>query len=118
MSTMMLTLPEGLTPEDVIALKFVAAELAGQRNREQFGTKHDDHHTDGSLAAAGGVYLLNAGATKQVRDLYPTGAPCDLWPWEIGWWKPKDPIRDAVRGTALGAAEISRRLRAGEKAEG
>ncbi|BAI71501.1 hypothetical protein AZL_020160 [Azospirillum sp. B510] len=114
----MLPLPEGLTPEDVTALQSVAAEVARQRKAEQFCASHDDHHIDGSLAAAGGCYLLHAGATKEGRDLYPVGTPCNLWPWADPWWKPRTPQRDAVRGAALGVAEISRRLRAGEKVEG
>ncbi|WP_372397063.1 hypothetical protein ABMY26_23630 [Azospirillum sp. HJ39] len=118
MSKQFLPLPEGLSFDDVAALILVVTELGRQRTAERFAAAHDDHHTDGSLAAAGGCYLLHAGATPTVRDLYPAGTPCDLWPWGVNWWKPQTPQRDAVRGAALGVAEISRRLRAGEKVEG
>lgn len=113
----MLPLPPGLSPDDVVALTFIAAEMARVRTEEGRPASHDNSYVDGSLAAAGGVYLLNAGAPEAARSLYPAGDPCDLWPWGAERWKPKSPIRDAVRGSALGAFEISRRLRAGELPE-
>lgn len=113
----MLPLPPGLSADDVVALTFIAAEMARVRTEEGRPASHDNGYVDGSLAAAGGVYLLHAGAPETSRALYPVGTSCDLWPWCAEWWKPKSPIRDAVRGAALGAFEISRRLRAGELPE-
>ncbi|SMF83327.1 hypothetical protein SAMN02982917_5510 [Azospirillum oryzae] len=111
-------LPPGFALDDIVALTLIAAEMARVRTAEQRPADGDAVYTDGDLAAAGGVYLLNAGASDLVRADYPPGKPCDLWPWANDQWKPKSPIRDAVRGCALGAFEISRRLRAGEPVEG
>jgi len=112
-----LPLPPGLAPDDITALALVAAEMARVRTEEGRPADQDNALVDGSLAAAGGVYLLHAGASEANRARYPAGVACDLWPWFAQWWKPKSPIRDAVRGAALGAFEIARRLRAGELPE-
>lgn len=113
-----LELPCGLDLADRIALRLIAQELARQRMGEGFTAAHDGAHDPGELEMAGGCYLLNAGTDEDERGDFPTGKPCDLWPWESRWWKPASRVRDAVRGSALGAAGIAARLRAGERAEG
>ncbi|MBP2297975.1 hypothetical protein [Azospirillum picis] len=113
-----LELPSGLDQADRDALRLIALELARQRVGEGFTAAHDGAHDPGDLEMAGGCYLLNAGTSDKERADFPAGAPCDLWPWENRWWKPASRVRDAVRGSALGAAGIATRLRAGERAEG
>ncbi|RJF82339.1 hypothetical protein D3877_12845 [Azospirillum cavernae] len=112
----MLVLREGLTADDVVALSLVADELARQRLDEGHSAERDDVYPPGLLDTAGGEYLSHAGYHR--RDDFPPGQPSDSWPWSAEHWKPKDPMRDATRGCALGVAGIARRLRAGEQPVG
>jgi|ERR1700724_1907187 len=100
------------------AIDDVVNERTRQKHVEQWSTKHDDSHTDGSLAAAGACYALFASCSDSTRE-----ADCHgredvlhfplirlLWPrsWSMEWWKPKDRRRDLVRAAALLIAEIER----------
>jgi len=111
-----LVLPEGLTGTDRKALALMAGELARIRTVEGFTAERDDAYPLGELETAGGEYLTHAGYHRRAE--FPPGSASDSWPWSAEWWKPVSPIRDAVRGIALGLAGVSRRLRAGERAEG
>lgn len=116
-----LVLRKGLTSDDVVALGLVADELARVRSEEGFTAAHDDEaHAEGSLAAAGGLYLIHASQVESNRKEYPTGVPraAGLWPFQAACWKPSSPIRDAVKGGCLGISEISLRLRRGEQPVG
>lgn len=91
------------------ALEDVIAERARQITHERFDTAHDDDHDAGELAAAGACYAINAADQMHPysqgdndNDILP------MWPWDEGFWKPKEPRRDLVRAAALILAEIER----------
>ncbi len=112
----LLALRPGLTADDVVALSLVADELARVRTAEGHSAEWDDTYPPGVLDTAGGEYLFHAGYHRRAE--FPPGIPSDSWPWSAESWKPKDPMRDATRGCALGIAGIARRLRAGEQPVG
>lgn len=72
--------------------------------------EHDDEHGAGELAAAAASYALNASAKAGGFAGY--SAPPDAWPWDSGYWNPKEPRRDLIRAAALIFAEIERLDRA------
>ena len=88
----------------------VLAERKRQTDEEGWSEKHDDQHTDRSLALAGVCYArqyvkrawllvdFGDGAERYRSDKIP-----DDWPasWSMDWWKPKTPRRDLVRAAAL-----------------
>lgn len=86
------------------ALADIAAERRRQVEAEGWTPEHDDRHDRGEMARAAICYAdpLNEG-----RDHPPA-----KWPWDAGWWKPKDRRRDLVRAAALLIAEIERSDRA------
>lgn len=55
-----LVLPDGLSAEDVVALKMIADERARQRAVKGWSDEHDDGHGDGQLTTAAAVYALDA----------------------------------------------------------
>ncbi|GAA4247861.1 hypothetical protein [Azospirillum formosense] len=114
----MLVLPEGLTAEDVVALSMIAAERARQITAKGFTPAHDDAQGPSNLEMAGGEYLVHAGSGEVNRQLFSPGHPSAEWPWPSEFWKPKSPMRDGVKGCALGVAGIAARLRRGEPVEG
>jgi len=81
----------------------VIDEIRNERTRqiseEGWSANHDDMHTAGEMAVAASIY---ANPNREKRDP-PVG-----WPWDLGWWKPKDRRRDLVRAAALIVAEIER----------
>lgn len=107
---------DGLTPSDIDALSIVVRELAAARKAANDGAAADDELSPGTLDAAGGEYLSNAGYHR--RDDFPPGQPSDSWPLEPEDWQPTKPMDDAVRGCVFGIAAVSYRLRAGERAGG
>lgn len=107
-----LTLPDATVvaegwppPEDGVSL--IARERVRQVEEEGWDTIHDNvQHGAGQLARAGACYAMHDLGGKVRRP---------HWPWAGHWWKPKTPIRNLARAGALIAAEIDRRLRAGEQ---
>lgn len=92
------------------ALADIASERQRQIEKEGWTPDHDDeHHTTEEMAIAAACYALNATWLKHIghRELVEK-----YWPWDIAWWKPKDPRRDLVRAGALIVAEIERLDRA------
>jgi len=106
-------------PTPMTGVHLIAAERARQIKDEGWSRTHDDEHAHGEMALAAACYaVVDAEATAFkgfLDDLWGM-----LWPatnWSIKWWKPKDPLRNLIRAGALIAAEIDRRLGAGEKLE-
>jgi hypothetical protein len=94
------------------AITAVIQERRRQVEQEHWTPTHDDAHGSGELAMAGACYALNAtGIPSYLIDPDASGVPMP-WPWEAGWWKPKDERRDLVRAAALILAEIERLDRA------
>lgn len=90
-------------------IKEITDERERQVKAEGWTPEHDDDHNKGELAFAGACYAFHAG--DQARGLrHPTHATAPLvyWPWDTGWWKPKDQRRDLIRAAALIVAEIER----------
>ena len=106
--------------------ELIADERKRQIEKEHWSEGHDDEHTDESLAYAAVCYahprprIVERKQTMyQDREAgefrYPyqieVSVP-DIWPWDGGYWNPKDRISNLVRAGALIAAEIDRLQRA------
>ncbi|WP_227369865.1 hypothetical protein [Halomonas sp. M20] len=92
-------------------------ERRHQEDAHQFDAAHDDHYTQGELAAAAASYSAYAEDLQQDRPLLD-GWPPAFWPFEEEWWKPsRNPRRNLVKAAALILAEIERidRKRAGKE---
>ena len=85
----------------------IAAERARQLYDLKWTPKHDAEHDSGQLLDAALCYLAC------VRDERLDQSP--FWPWDRAYWKPSTPTRMLVKAGALIAAEIDRRIAAGEK---
>lgn len=97
-------------------------EVLGEIHRERvrqlvsegWTEQHDDKWRKGELAFAAAAYTLEANSYHP-----PTGhedlITSHIWPWDINWWKPKDPRRDLIKAAALIVAEIERIDRAKAK---
>lgn len=86
----------------------IHAERRRQVEGEGWTLEHDDEHTDGELARAGGCYALAEYCRKTGwGDSAPPSFP---WPDEYKP-TPDDRIRELVEAGALIAAEIDRLLR-------
>lgn len=103
------------------AARDMLAERRRQVEAEGWTPKHDDEHDKGEMARAAACYALHAGSCFAWRaDEYQSAKPHEgnpaaqdrLWPWDMQWWKPKDPRRDLVRAGALILAELERLDRA------
>jgi len=81
-------------------MQAVIAERFRQIEQEGWSIEHDNQHSPGELARAGGCYLDHAGLPGRSRSDIPT-----RWPWSWEWWKPAGFRRDLVKGCALGIAE-------------
>lgn len=97
---------------EVGAIGEVAAERQRQKDKEGWSEEHDDGHTPGCLAVAASCYALHGAGVistedKSWREIYRDQATA-LWPWDVEWWKPKNPRRDLIRAAALIVAEIER----------
>lgn len=92
------------------ALRDVAAERRRQIDVEGWTPEHDDVVGGGVLADAATCYAMFQGTDSELPKGY-----YDLWPWDRGWWKPKDRRSNLVRAAALLLAEIERLDRAAEK---
>ncbi len=103
-------------------IELITAERQRQIEKEGFDSAHDDQHQN-DLAMAAGCYVDHVVGRSWVVadpdlgiDVYQMEPLPDHWPydWDEKWWKPTTPIRDLIKAGALIAAEIDRRLRAGE----
>lgn len=110
----------------------VVAEIAAERNRQKetegWSTEHDDKHSHCDLSHAAAAYAEHAagrgwllgGKLADSMSITPEQGALDYagdeapgnWPWDLEWWKPKNPRRDLVRAAALIVAEIERLDRA------
>lgn len=95
-------------PEGPCGITLIAQERRRQVEQEGWDSTHDDEAEGFELSRAGACYAQSAVMGENA------GAPRE-WPWSYQWWKPGKPIRMLVKAGALIAAEIDRRLRAGEK---
>ncbi len=89
------------------AIDDIAAERKRQIEQEGWSPEHDAAHSLGELGRAAACYAIEASygeRTTPEEDCFLA----KLWPWDLGWWKPKDRRRDLVRAGALIAAEIDR----------
>jgi hypothetical protein len=97
-----------LDPASLDGCLRISLERLRQIGAEGYDAKHDDGHSvDLSLIDAAIAYCESAHGR-------PVSA-ANEWPWPDGF-KPTTPIRDLAKAGALIAAEIDRRLRAGETA--
>lgn len=83
------------------AARDVLAERERQKTVEGWTVEHDDKHNTGELAEAATCYAM---PYRSYRDAVVNIA----WPWDRGWWKPKDRRSNLVRAGALILAEIER----------
>jgi hypothetical protein len=84
-------------------MTMIDAERQRQIEVEEWSADHDDEiHWDGSMYRAAQCYLEADG---------PDAVEPETWPWESAWWKPKERLRNLVRGGALLLAERDRILR-------
>ena len=96
-----------------VAWHSVIAERQRQIESEGWTARHDDDHSDGSMALAAACYALNAATwaakgTAELHQSYADLSPGARWPWKRKWWKPKSQRQDLVRAGALILAEIER----------
>lgn len=100
--------PEGFAIKDVIN------ERQRQINQEFYSTENDDEYKQNELLRAAVCYAENVVRRGWVfdsnfgPDVYQEEEVPDLWPWDLDFWKPKNPRRDLVRAAALIIAEIER----------
>jgi hypothetical protein len=90
-------------------IQWVAHYRFQQIDQKGFTAETDAAHTDLDLQKAAEAYLREV-------EFGPRGdrTPRDPWPWDAKFWKPSTPIRMLAKAGALIAAEIDRRLHAGE----
>ena len=90
----------------------IAQERARQINAEGYTPEHDAQHVNGELAHAAAYYCMPATRDYCEGVLFPEG-------WQLasagreGF--PRPTLRDLVKAGAFNAAEIDRRLAAGEE---
>ena len=94
----------------VTGMFLISQERARQMQEEGYTPEHDAKHVKGELAQAAACYcIVNPGPAEQV----------DLWPFGIDRFNrdgaPLPSIRDLAKAGALIAAEIDRRINAGEE---
>lgn len=100
--------PEGSAIKDVIN------ERQRQINQEFYSTENDDEYKQNELLRAAVCYAENVVRRGWVfdsnfgPDVYQEEEAPDLWPWDLDFWKPRNPRRDLVRAAALLIAEIER----------
>jgi len=103
-----------LDQASVVALADIARERVRQISREGWTPEHDDAHSRGELAVAGGCYAIHA---HEVPSPEARAMPAPkAWPWEAKWWKPSSPARDCERAGALVIAEMARHYRSAPQA--
>lgn len=113
------------TTESGRGIDIIAAErrrqFAAVPAGEGWTSDHDAEHGNDELTRAAVAYALSATHGRGVSLPAPSFrgqrylvAASTFFPWSLNWWKPRKPIRDLARAGALIAAEIDRRLAAGE----
>lgn len=99
--------PEGFVFNDVFA------ERKRQIDQEHYSHEHDDEYDQNELIRAASSYLSHVIGRGWVfketcPETYQDEEAPDLWPWDLDFWKPKNPRRDLVRAAALLIAEIEK----------
>jgi hypothetical protein len=79
-------------------------ERQRQIKAEGWTIEHDDEHATGELELAGAAYALGERIIRCER--WQDGETVEvtgqlIFPWDIGWWKPRDYRRNLVRSAAL-----------------
>lgn len=100
-------IPEGFVFNDVFA------ERKRQIDQEHYSHEHDDEYDQNELIRAASSYLSHVIGRGWVfketcPETYQDEEAPDLWPWDLDFWKPKNPRRDLVRAAALIIAEIEK----------
>lgn len=95
--------------------ELIAEERERQLSDERHLPQNDDLYTDNQLARAAESYLVAVTSPDEEGDDKGKARPDWDWPWHNSSWKPGTDVRNLVKAGALIAAEIDRRLRAGEK---
>ena len=92
----------------------VLNERVRHESEEGWTPAHDDNHTEGELARAGGCYAIAAGiqALTSKPGENVAAPPAGVWPWHPDWWKPRSARENLVRAASLLIAEIDRLDRA------
>jgi hypothetical protein len=109
----------GLTSNSGIDL--IRAERQRQIILEGYDANNDDSLVDPTDKRNWELPLVEAAiayADQVAMQAHPHDAGAavhERWPWHASFWKPSTPIRMLVKAGALIAAEIDRRLRAGEE---
>ena len=106
-----------------VSVGMIAAERRRQVEGESWTSLHDDGHDAGQLALAAACYAIESAGrgSFEVRLGHGGGLEINVdalglyWPFDRSWWKSGTEIRNLVKAGALIAAEIDRRLRAGEE---
>lgn len=105
-----------------VSVGMIAAERRRQVEGESWNSLHDDGHDAGQLALAAACYAVESAGRGSVEYRLGNGglninvdAIGLYWPFDSKSWKPGTEIRNLVKAGALIAAEIDRRLRAGEE---
>ncbi|WP_312966710.1 hypothetical protein [Acinetobacter gerneri] len=99
---------------EVAAINEVISERKRQITQEYYSTDHDDEYQQNELLRAAVSYAENVVSRGWVYnstfgpDVYQSEEAPDLWPWDLDFWKPKNPRRDLVRAAALIIAEIEK----------
>ena len=99
---------------DSKAINDVLFERNRQIEKEYYSAENDDGYTQSELTRAAACYTNNVIARGWVHgskfgpEVYQSEEAPDLWPWDLDFWKPKNPRQDLVRAAALIIAEIER----------
>ena len=99
------------------AVADVITERRRQIEVEDWTPAHDDEHIHGELSAAAVCYAMWASNGMAAEEISLSNPPA-WWPWDVSWWKPREPRRNLVRAAALILAEIERIDRATANPEG
>lgn len=100
-------------------LELVAKERTRQIVEKGYTAKHDDEHTDGSIADAGACYAANNDNLWAFGEYGQTGLK-EVWPWNYEFFKKEDHDRkqQLIIAAAFINAEYDRIVRAEQKQNG
>jgi hypothetical protein len=93
----------------------IVAERRRQIEAEGWTHEHDDTHTRGELAKAAAGYALHSSKAWLLHSYTHIAHIPTFWPWDDGWWRPRNSRRDLIRAAALIVAEIERLDRAAQE---